>query len=252
MTFSLAQLQVRRAREHRLESSAPLRDVDEVVRFVETVGVVMASGKSSLPTLTEAIVGHTINGSWMVGPEGQTIYDLWTEADRTGLRSAPLVQGKRVYLRGDLAPALAAIAADPARLARAVDGLKPVERRLYDAVRDSGEVRVDEWTQISGLTTSQVRTARTRLAALFLVTSEELHTDRGYHTVILTPAKHAKPTRRFAAATREVLLAAIRACVLADAKEVRKWNDWSSEALDALLDDGQVVAIDRFVVCSEL
>jgi hypothetical protein len=51
------------------------------------------------------------------------------------------------------------------------------------------------------------------------------------------------------------LLAALGACVVADAKEVRKWNDWSSLALDSLIDEGAVVFVDpaaRYVVTSGL
>ena len=237
-----------RRRERRIDPPAPLVDADAIVRFVDETGVVMASGKSSLPSLTEAIVGHTITGSWMADREVHRIYDLWVEAEGKGLASAPLAQGKQVFLRASLLPALAAIAGDPDRLARAVDGLKPLERQLYDAVVAGGDVRMDEWAQINLVKTSQARTARTRLAALSLVTGEELHTDAGYHTVVLRPAAHKRPTLKFAAATRELMLAAVRACVLADAKEVRKWNDWSADALDALLDAGDVVALDHRVV----
>jgi hypothetical protein len=250
---SLAQLQARRLREHRLEPSAPLADAASGIDFVVDTGVVMASGKSSLPTLTEAIVGHAIKGSWMVGADGQRIYDLWNEIDaRPEVTSAPLVQGKQVYLRSTLNPALSAVKGDAKRRTRAVDSLKPRERQLYDAILEAGELRADEWAQVSLLTASQVRTARTRLAALFLVAGEELHTDAGYHTVILRPLAPEPGDVSFTDATNELLAAAIRSCVLADAKEVRKWNDWSSAALDALLDDGAVVTLEEFVVCREL
>ena len=242
-------LRARQLRQHRLDPAAPIADVDDGVAFIVTSGVVMASGKSSLPTLTEAIVGHPIKGSWMAAPEVQRIYDLWHAIDaRPEVTSAPLVQGKQVYVAAELSPSVAAIAADPDRRDRAVVALKPLERRLYDTVVDSGEVRVDEWTQISLLTTSQVRTARTKLAALFLVSSEELHTDAGYHTVVLRPFVPAPSPLPFTDATRELLLAALRSCVIADAKEVRKWNDWSSLALDALIDDGAVAMLDENTV----
>jgi hypothetical protein len=248
----LARLEAQRRREHRIDPPAPIHDPHELMRFVVETGVVMASGRSSLPTLTEAIVGHVIKGSWMADPEVHRIYDLWNEPDWADVLSAPLVQGKQVFVRRDLGPAVASIAGDTRRLAQAVVGLKPLERQLYDAVIDSGEVRMDEWAQINALKTSPARTARNRLAALFLVESEELHTDAGYHTVIVRPRKHAKPKLPFAQATREVLVAAVRACVLADAQEVRKWSDWSAVALDAALDAGDVVAIDRYVVCAEM
>lgn len=212
----------------------------------------MASGKSSLPSFTEAVVGHRITGSWMADPEVHRIYDVWQEIDNARVISAPLVQGKEVFLRAEFGDALASVAGDPDRVTRAVAGLKPLERQLYDAVCESGEVRMDEWAQINLLKTSQVRTARTRLSALFLVAGDELHTDAGYHTVVLRPAQHGKSQLTFAAATGLLLLAAIRACVLADVKEVRKWNDWSADALDALVDAGDVVAVDRYVVCAEL
>jgi hypothetical protein len=248
----IARLEALRRREHRLDPSAPIHDPNELIRFVVDTGVVMASGRSSLPTLTEAIVGHAIKGSWMADPEVHRIYDLWTDCDFAGVLSAPLVQGKQVFVRGDLGPAVVSIAGNKSRLAQAVANLKPLERQLYDAVVESGEVRMDEWAQVNAVKTSAARTARNRLAALFLVEGDELHTDAGYHTVIVRPRKHPRATVPFAAATRELLLAAIRACVLADAKEVQKWNDWSSDALEALLDDGDVLAIDRFVVDSAL
>ncbi|MEY2472790.1 MAG: hypothetical protein QOK28_2119 [Actinomycetota bacterium] len=119
----------------------------------------------------------------------------------------------------------------------------------------NGEVRMDEWASINAVTTSRARTARTKLAALSLVTSEEVHTDAGYHSVVLRPAERQTTPVDFDDATRTLLLAALGACVVADAKEVRKWNDWSSLALDSLIDEGAVVFVDpaaRYVVTSGL
>jgi hypothetical protein len=131
VTLSLAQLEAVRARHHRLDPSVPMYDAAEAVAFIVERGVVMASGKSSLPTLTEAIVGHSIKGSWMADPEVQRVYDLWMEMDKSAaIASAPLVQGKQVYYRADLADAVRSIAGNVDRRTRAIAALKPLERQL--------------------------------------------------------------------------------------------------------------------------
>jgi hypothetical protein len=240
----LARLEALRLRERRLEPSAPLLTAAELAAWIDEVGMVMASGRSALPTMSEAIVGHPIKGSWMATPDVYRIYDLWQEVDANHtLVEALLVLGKQVILRAGFAPALAVIARDPTRIERALASLKPLERRLYDAVVD-GEVQMDEWTALNGLQNKDTRKARVALATLGLVEVNELHTDSGYHTAILRMPKPKQPKGSFTNATREVLLGALRAAVVADVKEVRKWNDWSADALARALDAGEVGYVD--------
>jgi hypothetical protein len=180
----------------------------------------------------------------MATPDVYRIYDLWQEvdADPTLIESL-LVLGKQVIMRAEFAQELAVIVHDSGRTERALAGLKPLERRLYDAVQ-AGEVQMDEWTALNGLQNKDTRKARLALAVLNLVEVGEVHTERGHHTTVLRPRAAKKPKGSYANATRTVLLAALRAAGVADVKEVRKWNDWSADALVRALDAGDVDFVD--------
>jgi hypothetical protein len=56
----------------------------EALKFIETHGIVLVSAKGPVPTLTEAIAGEPIKGSWWGHPKGHEIFailDVVTESE---------------------------------------------------------------------------------------------------------------------------------------------------------------------------
>ncbi len=92
----------------------------QALTFVKTNGVVLESGRGSVPNLAEAVAGEAIRGSWWGHPKGNDIF----LCSRT-VRESPdvlvcrLVGGKVTYIHRRLWPALVRLAEEfnTARLA---------------------------------------------------------------------------------------------------------------------------------------
>lgn len=234
-----------RARLFRLGPSRPLRTVRQAAAFVKERRMVMASGRSGLPLITESIVGRHIRGSWMGDPEVYRIHGITHRLTSRDLLAVPLILGKETLIDSSLGPAIARIASDANRRQQALRQLTPLARQLLERVEVTGRVRMDRW----GPPTRQARPARLLLERYLLVTGRDIHTERGYHTSIVMPWRASAISRRFAAAARRLtfekaqdvlLLAAIRAAVIAPEREVRRWFAFGAGRIDALLAQGEL------------
>jgi hypothetical protein len=101
--------------------------------FVREHGVVLVSAKGPAPTLTHAIAGETIRGSWWGHPQGKRIFAVLQAAcDDPDVVVCRLVDGKLTLVHRRLWPALAALAGEiePARLARVTQQHAPSGRHV--------------------------------------------------------------------------------------------------------------------------
>ncbi len=234
------QLQALRLRLHRLEPSRPLRTARAAVTVVRERGIVMETGRASLPVLAEAIVGRHLRGSWMADREVYRIHRLLNRARKLGIVAAPLVLGKETLFASTLGPPVERIARDPARTAAARETLSLLARRLLEDVEHHAEVRMDRWSAPA----PAARRARLLLLRLLLVWSRSIHTEAGYHTALVIPWAASTFSRRFAVrarrltydeAQRVLLLAAVRSAVVAPEAEVRRWFVFGGGPLDDLI-----------------
>lgn len=84
-----------------------LSTAGEVLKFVREKGAVMQSARGPLPTLTEAIAGERISGSWWGHPQGHRIFALLEELHASGeVVACRLVRGKITVIDRRLWPAL--------------------------------------------------------------------------------------------------------------------------------------------------
>ena len=93
----------------------------EALAFVREYGVVLASARGPVPTLTHAIAGEAIRGSWWGHAQGKHIFAvLGSVSADPDILVCRLVGNKITLVHRRLWPALAAgaCAFDPARLAR--------------------------------------------------------------------------------------------------------------------------------------
>lgn len=101
-----------------------LSSPEAALAFVEEQGVVLESGHGPVPSLTQAIAGESIRGSWWGHPKGRAIFRATrTIRDSADILVCRLIDGKITYVPRRLWPALVRLA----------DQLGP--RRL-DAIRE--------------------------------------------------------------------------------------------------------------------
>ena len=96
-------------------------DAQAALEFVREHGVVLASAKGAVPTLTHAIAGEAIRGSWWGHPQGKRIFGvLQAVSQHPEVLVCRLVDDKITLVHSRLWPALLAAAPllDTARLAR--------------------------------------------------------------------------------------------------------------------------------------
>ena len=239
-------LQALRLRLHRLDPSRSLCDVRAAVAFVRERKVVLSAGRSSLPMLAEAIVGHAIRGSWMADPEVFRIHRLMRRVHRSpALVSAPLIEGKGTMIDAALGPAVQRIAGDGTRREAVIHRLPPPARALLREVESSGEVRMDRWR----VSAAAGRDARLRLVAQWLVSSASIHTESGYHTALVRPWRTSAIAVRFAKsaarldyddACRRLWQAAARSAVIVPEREARRWFPFGDAGLGDLIDAGRI------------
>ncbi len=94
---------------------------DEILAFVESHGVVLASARGPVPRLSEFIAGEVIHGSWWGHPKGPEIYHaLGLLSDSPDVLVCRVVNGNITLVHRRLWPALLAAseAFDPHWLAR--------------------------------------------------------------------------------------------------------------------------------------
>jgi hypothetical protein len=96
-------------------------DAPAALAFVREHGVVLVSARGPVPTLTHAIAGEVVKGSWWGHPQGKRIFAVLSEvSDAHEVLVCRLVDGKLTLVHRRLWPALAAAASAfvPSRLAR--------------------------------------------------------------------------------------------------------------------------------------
>lgn len=81
------------------------------IAFIETHGVVLASGKGPVPNLAEAVAGEPLRGSWWGHPKGKEIFHaLEKVGDSPDILCFKLVGGKITFVHRRLWPALVRLA----------------------------------------------------------------------------------------------------------------------------------------------
>lgn len=96
-------------------------DAQGALDAVRNHGVMLVSAKGPVPTLTEAIAGAPIKGSWWGHPQGKHIFSVLRHVqEHEDVLTCRLVDGKLTLVHRRLWPALAAASAhvDPARLCK--------------------------------------------------------------------------------------------------------------------------------------
>ena len=102
-------------------------NVQQALAFAEQHGVVLVSARGKAPTLTEAIVGAPIKGSWWGHPEGKRIFAVLGEVqEHDDILVCRLLAGKLTLVHRRLWPAVAVLAQSGALPAAATARVRQV------------------------------------------------------------------------------------------------------------------------------
>jgi hypothetical protein len=243
----LSALEKERVFACRLEPDRALDTLDEAAEFLADRGLLTLMPDCSLPSLFGACheepykPGGRGFGSW---PKTKWWWG-GALAARPGVHSVRLHAGKGVFLT-DATAALA----DPlcrAELAAADEGRHGVdEQRLVRHLAEAGPAAVEELKEELGFDTKQLRAARTRLERVGAVFAKDLRVETragGHrHTGELYRWDQVFPEPSGGGGLDELVVAGVRAAVVAPEREARSWFSWRppAETIDALVDAGRI------------
>ncbi len=222
----MTELAERRSRLCRLTPDRALETLDEAERFLVDRGMLTLMPDCSLPSLFGACHEEPYDASKQgFGQWPRTKFPWGVElAARPGVCALKIHRGKRLFLSAETAAVV-----DPlcrAELARAEAGeYGPEAARLVAHLAEVGPSLVEELTEELGLD----RRARTRLERVGAVVS------RGF---VLEPHRHTSELARWdqrfepsaGGGLEELVLAGVRAAVVAPEREVRTWFSWLAPA----------------------
>lgn len=90
---------------------ADLSSPDAALAFIKEQGVVLESGRGPVPSLTQAIAGESILGSWWGHPKGRAMFRATRAVrDSADVLVCRLIDGKITYVHRRLWPALVRLA----------------------------------------------------------------------------------------------------------------------------------------------
>jgi hypothetical protein len=231
----------------RLDPERALQTLDEAAEFLADRGMLTRMPDCSLPSLFGACheepykPGGRGFGSW---PKTKWWWGGGL-ASRPGVHVVCLHAGKSLFMT-DATAGLA----DPlcrAELADAEEGRHgPDEQRLVRHLAEAGPAAVDELKEELSLGTKQLRAVRTRLERVGAVLAKDLLVeaqDGGHrHTSELYRWDQVFPEPRGTGGLGELVVAGVKAAVLAPEREARSWFSWrmSAESIDALVEAGRI------------
>ena len=247
------ELEQRRAQACRLRPELALTSLDEAAAFLRDRGLLTLTPDSALPSLFGAVHEEP----YAPGKSGFGAYPKtkWWWADalakRANVVTTKLHRGKTLYLSGE-----AARLVDPLcrrALADAMSGAYgDAARRIVEHLAAAGPSLVDDLKEELALDAKALRATRTRLenAGALVSSSVRIEVAGGHrHSSRLTrwdqagvPASDTTTKDALAA----LVVAAVRAAVIAERADTGKWFAWrvDSSLLETLLETGQLVLVE--------
>jgi hypothetical protein len=244
---SLQELQERRAYELRLTPDRALRSLDEAEEFLRDRGLLTRTVQCALPSLYEACHEEPYApGSPGFGQWPATKWPWFGElADRPGVQRVKIRRGKDLLVSEDVARLLDPICRAEIERMHAAD---PEWRLVLDHLAQAGPSLLEDLRVELGLKPKELKLALFPLELCGAVVSR---------SVVLEGAgdhEHGRELLRWDQAfpqpaegpggLEELLVAAVRAAVVAPEREVPRWFPWTWRGRDSLVDE--LVAAGRF------
>jgi hypothetical protein len=248
--MSASELERHRAYDCRLTPDRALESLEEAAAWARERGLITRTPDSALPSLHVACheepyapdkpgFGQYPKTKWWWG---------WALAERPDLRWLRIHRGKNVLVTDDVAAL-----ADPlarAELAAADEGRHGDDaRRLVEHLASAGPSYVEELKEELALDSKALRAAREPLERVAAVVARQVLVDGETYATEL-----ARWNQRFPepapGGLAELLVAGVRAAVLAPENEARRWFSWpvAPATVDGLVESGRLARLDRYLV----
>jgi hypothetical protein len=245
--IGLEELERRRIFLCRLEPERALQTPEEALEFLRDRGMLTLMPDCSLPSL----FGACHEGPYKPGGRG---FASWPKtkwwwagelAGREGVHSIRLHAGKNLYLTDETAAA-----ADPLcrrALSEAEEGREgETARRVVRHLADAGPTALDELKEELALGARELRSARARLERVGAVVARDLRVETAAgghrHSSELYRWDHVFPEPSPAGGLDELVVAGVRAAVVAPERELRAWFSWraSPQLIEELVAAGRL------------
>lgn len=240
---TLADLRARRAVECRLIPGRELRSRADAADFLEDRGLLTRTPDGALPSLYEACqeAPYQLGGHGFAGWPA-TKWPWFGELASQGYLVTAIHRGKNLLITDAVARLIDPIArAETARLRSAGPG----PARLLDHLAAAGPSSIDDLRTELGLSRAELRSLRAPLerSGAVIARSVEVASGEGHlHTSELARWDQAYPDSRDSGTTPAqalagLVVAGVRAAVVAAESEPRKWFAWPWYWHPALIDD---------------
>jgi hypothetical protein len=243
MVESLAELRVQRRFLCRLEPDRALRSLAEADAFLRDRGLLTRTADCALPSLYEACHEDPYKpGSRGFATWPATKWPWFGELAERGYLVTAVHRGKNLLVSGEVARLLDPICRAEIRRMRAAD---PGWRRLLDHLAAAGPSTVEDLRLELGLKRQELRSLRAPLERCGAVVSRSLQVTAGeghWHTSELARWDQACPAAGGTdadpgRALKDLIVAGVRAAVVAAELELGRWFSWHWYWPDTLVDD---------------
>jgi hypothetical protein len=251
---TLAELMERRSDECRLTPDRALETLDEAEEFLRDRGLLTRTADTALPSLFEACHEEPYaRESPGFGQWPATKFPWFGQLGARGRLILAIHRGKSLLVTDELADLLDPICrAELARMEAADEDWGQLLRHLADA----GPSELDDLQTELALTPKELKSLRHPLERCGAVVARSIVYEEPHrHTSLLARWDQVHPGRSVASDVRkalgDLLVAGVRAAVVAPERELTRWFSWRWYWDDGLVDDlvagGRLVRVDGHV-----
>ena len=241
---SVSELQARRAFECRLTPDRSLESLDEAQEFLRERGLLTRTTDSALPSLYEACHEE----AYQPGGRGfaawpATKWSWFGELIERGYLCAAVHRGKNLLVTDETAGLLDPICRAETDRMRGAD---PDWRRLLDHLAVTGPSDIEDLRTELSLKRQELKALRSPLerCGVIVARSAEVTAGEGHtHSSELArwdqayPGGAGQPVKDPGEAFADLMVAAVKAAVVAPEPELRRWFSWQWYWTDTLIDD---------------
>lgn len=223
---TLDELRERRAFECRLTPDRALRSLDDAEAFLLDRGLLTRSSDSALPSLFEACHEEPYApGSPGFGQWPRTKFPWFGELGARGYLTLAVHRGKSLLVTDDVARLLDPVCrAEIARMA-AEDG---DWRRLLEHLAAAGPSELEDLQLELGWRPKELKQVRSPLERCGAIVARSIVYEEPHrHTSVLARWDQVVPEAAEAGGVEELVVAGVRAAVVAPEQELARWFSWS-------------------------
>lgn len=242
----MEELRDRRAYECRLTTDRALQTLAEAEEFLLDRGLLTRTADSALPSLFEACHEEPYApASPGFGQWPRTKFPWFGRLGARGYSMLAVHRGKSLLVTEEVARLIDPIArAEIERMAAA----DPESARLLEHLAAAGPSELEDLKTELGLKSKELKNLRYPLEHCGAIVSRSIVYDEPHrHTSELSRWDQLFPEPADGGGFAELIVAGVRAAVLAPASEIKRWFSWQWYWDDAILEDERLIHVDGHV-----